>query len=64
MELNLELTQIWHNATIASGCLADAIIAQKRNPGKAIRPDLAEAVKLLEKASIQAKQLLSSRDLR
>jgi hypothetical protein len=63
MDLHLELTELWHNATIATGCIADAIIGQKRNPGKAIRPDLAEAVKLLEKASIQAKQLLSTRDL-
>jgi cellobiose-specific phosphotransferase system component IIA len=58
--MDLTLTQIWHNATIASGCLADAIKAQKDNPSAPVRKDLEEAAHLLGKAYIETKQLLTS----
>ena len=47
--MDLTLIQIWHNATIATGCLADAIKAQKDNPADSVRKDLEEAANILER---------------
>jgi cellobiose-specific phosphotransferase system component IIA len=58
-ELDTTLTEIWHNATVATGCLADAIRTMKRQPGKSVRADIAEAARLLEKAHFQTRQYLS-----
>lgn len=58
--MDLTLTQIWHNATIATGCLADAIKAKKDNPAAPVRKDLEEAAALLGKAYIETKQILLS----
>ena len=58
--MDLTLIQIWHNATISTGCLADAIKAQKDNPQAPVRKDLEEAAHLLGKAYIEIKQLLSA----
>lgn len=60
MNLNLQLTEIWHTATIGTGCLADAIKSQKDKPSVPVRTDLEEAAKLLGKAYIETKQLLSN----
>lgn len=63
-ELDLTLTEIWHNATVATGCLADAITSRKKQSGKSLRADLVEAARLLEKSYYQTRQLLADQTTR
>ena len=54
------ITAIWENATVATGCLADAIIKLRDDPAtppRNLRADLAEAQDRLAKASLELRQL-------
>lgn len=57
----LTLTEIWHGATVATGCLADAIRNRGRDPKADVRGDLVEASEKLTKASLEIRQLLANR---
>lgn len=59
MNGDTELTEIWHTATIATGCVADAIFARKAKPRADVRSDLVEAAEKLSKASYAIRQLLA-----
>ena len=59
MNADTELTEIWHTATIATGCIADAIFARKAKPKADVRSDLVEAAEKLNKASFAIRQLLA-----
>jgi hypothetical protein len=55
------LTEIWHGATIATGCIADAIKSRGKNPKADVRGDLVEAAEKLAKAALEIRQVLAAR---
>ena len=63
MNPDLTIISIWETGTIATGCLADAIIKLRDNPTtppSAVRADLAEAAERFTKASLELRQLLAN----
>ena len=58
---DLTLTEIWHGATLATGCLADAICARGKEPAADVRAELVEAAERLSKATLELRQLLAAR---
>jgi len=61
---SLQLVSTWETATIATGCIADAIRKTRDGPAHtspAIRADLAEAADRLAKAALELRQLLATR---
>lgn len=61
MNPDLQLTEIWHSATVGAGHVADAIALQGKVPGADVCADLDEAARRFSKASIEIRQMLSNR---
>ena len=61
MNGDTELVAIWHNATIATGCIADAIFQKRTHPRADASADLDEAAKRMSKAVIELRQMLADR---
>lgn len=60
MSKDLQLTQIWQDATWGAGCVGDAIKACRENPDQNVLKDLGEALLLLDKATSSIQQILAS----
>lgn len=60
MSQELQLTQIWKDATWGAGYVGDAIKARRENPSQDVLKELGESLVLLDKATAAIQQILAS----